>query len=124
MTLTVYFFLLVEEWKNVIELPEFAKDMDMYPKFVNSIRLDDMPKAVEFGKDIKMKSKLAQLQPLFESPLTIQRMKDGNGVTVTSSNQEDVKYLLVHPNGKTIQDMIQDKLNETSEEDTSTATQQ
>lgn len=108
--------MLVEEWKNVIELPEFAKDMDMYPKFVNSIRLDDMPKAVEFGKDIKMKSKLAQLQPLFESPLTIQRMKDGNGVTVTSSNQEDVKYVLVHPNGKTIQDIIQDKLNETSEE--------
>merc|ERR1719328_946830 len=63
-----------------------------------------------------MKSKLAQLQPLFESPLTIQRMKDGNGVTVTSSNQEDVKYVLIHPNGKTIQDMIQDKLNETTEE--------
>ena len=45
--------------------------MEVYPKFVNSIRLDEMPKAVEFGKDIKLKSKLAQLQPLFESPLSI-----------------------------------------------------
>ena len=86
--------------------------MEVYPKFVNSIRLDEMPKAVEFGKDIKLKSKLAQLQPLFESPLSIKRITDENGVSITSSKAEDVKYVLVHPNGKTIQEIIQKKLTE------------
>ena len=81
------------EWKNIVELPDFARNMEVYPKFVNSIRLDEMPKAVEFGKDIKLKSKLAQLQPLFESPLTIKRITDENGVSVTSSKTEEVKYL-------------------------------
>lgn len=109
--------LVVEEWKNIVELPKIAKESEKYPKFVTSIRLDNMPDSLEFGKDLKLKSKLTQLEPLFKSPLQIKNICDADGVSVnSSSNTEEVKYVLMHPNGKTIQNIIQDKLNEKNEE--------
>ena len=78
-----------------------AVDAAKYPKFVEHIRLDGMPNAIEFGKDERIKTRLTQLQPIFESPLT-----------VTKLTENGMRYVLTHPNGKTIQQIIQDKLNE------------
>ena len=109
--------LEVEEWKNIVELPKIAKDSEKYPKFVTSLRLDNMPDSLESGKDLKIKSRLMQLEPLFKSPLQIKNICGAGGVSVNSSgNNDDLKYVLMHPNGKTIQNIIQDKLNEKNEE--------
>ena len=102
----------MEEWSNVLEIPDFASNSDNYPKFVNTIRLDSMPNAMEFTNDEKMKSRLAQLEPVFESLLQITKICDEQGISVPSSSAGNLKYVLLHPNGKTIQNIIQDKMNE------------
>ena len=96
----------------MLEIPDFASNSDNYPKFVNTIRLDSMPNAMEFTNDEKMKSRLAQLEPVFESLLQITKICDEQGISVPSSSAGNLKYALLHPNGKTIQNIIQDKMNE------------
>ena len=110
--LSIFYILSVEEWSNVLEIPDFASNSDNYPKFVNTIRLDSMPNAMEFTNDEKMKSRLAQLEPVFESLLQITKICDEQGISVPSSSAGNLKYVLLHPNGKTIQNIIQDKMNE------------
>ena len=102
----------MEEWSNVLEIPDFASNSDNYPAFVNTIRLDSMPNALEFANDEKMKSRLIQLEPVFESPLQITKICDEQGISVPSSSAGNLKYVLLHPNGKTIQNIIQDKISE------------
>ena len=92
----------------MVEIPEVAKDSDKFPKFVISIRLDNMPDAIDFSKDLRVKSRLTQLDPLFESPLQISKICGTNETPMSSSNDEDLTYVLLHPNGKTIQDIIKE----------------
>ena len=96
----------------MVEIPEVAKDSDKFPKFVISIRLDNMPDAIDFSKDLRVKSRLTQLDPLFESPLQISKICGTNETPMSSSNDEDLTYVLLHPNGKTIQDIIKEKMLE------------
>ena len=97
----------VEEWRNVVDLPDVATDSAKYPFFARLLRLDAMPTAIG-TRELKTKTKLMQLEPLFDSPLK---------VTAISPDQDACeKFVLKHPNGKFVHDLITTKLAESGEQ--------
>jgi hypothetical protein len=84
-----------EPIENIRKLPEAAATFPLLAKLVT---LDDVPEAST--KDVKVENKLKQLSPILND-FEVVEVKDKN-------------FILKHPNGKTLNEIIKEKLSEGS----------
>jgi hypothetical protein len=88
----------VEDEKRIKLVPDLALK---FPILAKLLKLQDVPDKAT--KEIDVCNRLKQLQPLLESELTAKEVQTVNGQKM---------WVLQHPNGKTINKIIKEKLSE------------